>query len=143
MRGRAAIPRWSANVRLKAEADRKSPIVAILGTNCIVARAERGFSQVELAKRSGISRATISKIENGIGDATLRTVEQLANALGWSFAAMFESGDDPNFAVSEAELVRRSETLEPSDFVDARAIVAAANEAAERYSKAGRPRMAR
>lgn len=53
-------------------------------------RKEHGWSQEELAKRSGVSRVTISKLENH-GDAVVSssTLLQLAKALGVSLNDIF------------------------------------------------------
>ena len=46
-------------------------------------RESRRMTQVELAKRAGISRATLSTIENETGKNTLtRTLDAIAEALG-------------------------------------------------------------
>lgn len=46
-------------------------------------RVERGLTQEELAKKSGLSRLCIVSIEsNGLGKAKASTVIALANALG-------------------------------------------------------------
>ncbi len=45
-------------------------------------RQELGLSQEELAKRSQVPRATITKIENGQRNVTLKTMLALANAMG-------------------------------------------------------------
>lgn len=45
-------------------------------------RKELGLTQAELAKRSQIPRATVTKIENGQRNATLRTMLSLADAMG-------------------------------------------------------------
>lgn len=46
-------------------------------------REEQGFSQEELSKKSGVSRTTISGLENGtIEVITNITLEKLASALG-------------------------------------------------------------
>ena len=48
-----------------------------------IARAEKGWSLVELGERSKVSRDTISKIEKGIKEKIQKqTVLSLANALG-------------------------------------------------------------
>ena len=44
-------------------------------------RIQASLSQVELAKRSGIERAQISKIENGTINVTLETIEKLGRAI--------------------------------------------------------------
>ena len=44
-------------------------------------REERGFSQVELAKRSGVSQAFISQIEKGERVPTVFVAKRIADAL--------------------------------------------------------------
>lgn len=45
------------------------------------ARKERGITQYELAQRTGIQQAAISRIENGRGNATLDVIESFAQGL--------------------------------------------------------------
>jgi transcriptional regulator with XRE-family HTH domain len=45
-------------------------------------RMHKGFSQVELARRSGVSQPAISQIESGTKTPTLDTLRKLAKALG-------------------------------------------------------------
>lgn len=52
-------------------------------------RARRGMSQEELAKRAGISRVSVSEIENGKRDPGSSTVAKLADALGVPAGALF------------------------------------------------------
>jgi transcriptional regulator with XRE-family HTH domain len=44
-------------------------------------RGERGWSQEELAKRAGISRGYLARLETGRHDPTLTMIEKLAKAL--------------------------------------------------------------
>ena len=48
-----------------------------------LARESRGLSQVELAERSGLSQATISKVEGGIIDASEDVAIKLASAVDY------------------------------------------------------------
>lgn len=48
------------------------------------------LSQVELAKRSGIERAQISKIESGSINVTLETIDKLSKAINVPMAKFFE-----------------------------------------------------
>ena len=57
--------------------------MADLSETLRAARKERGWSQMELAKRSGLSQTTISDIERG-RNRTSRDLIQLARALGIS-----------------------------------------------------------
>lgn len=56
------------------------------------ARKERGLSQADLAKQFGMSRATISGIENNtIAEVGIRKVEAILNALGYELAIVRKS----------------------------------------------------
>ena len=44
-------------------------------------RRERGFSLGELARRSGLAKQTLSKIEQGLGNPTVGTLAALGGAL--------------------------------------------------------------
>ncbi|MBR3146784.1 MAG: helix-turn-helix transcriptional regulator [Eubacterium sp.] len=48
-------------------------------------RTDRGMTQKELARITGIDQAVISKIENGAREPGIRTLEKLANGLGYTF----------------------------------------------------------
>ncbi len=51
--------------------------------NILIRRKEKNLTQEELANLSGISRATISRLENGEEvEVKLSTLEAIANALG-------------------------------------------------------------
>ena len=45
------------------------------------AREQKGMSQEELARKAQINRTTLSKIESGLRNATIGTLEKLAAAL--------------------------------------------------------------
>ena len=47
----------------------------------VEARSEVGITQTELAAQSGIRQETISRIENGIANTTVRTLAKVAKAL--------------------------------------------------------------
>ncbi len=49
------------------------------------ARANRGITQKDLARITGIDQAVISKIETGAREPGIRTLEKLANGLGYTF----------------------------------------------------------
>ena len=46
------------------------------------ARHDAGLTQLELARRSGIQQAAISKVERGLGNPTFALIETLAHSLG-------------------------------------------------------------
>lgn len=122
----------------------RSSALESLGINVIVLRAHKRFSQTDLAKRSGVSRVTISRIERGEGDPRLGVLSAIANALGATVAELLIVR--PEQVVDDAEIARRAKDgLEGS--VDAWDLLAAVEEAGggnpERYSKRGRPRVER
>ena len=49
------------------------------------ARARRGITQKDLARITGVDQAVISKIETGAREPGIRTLERLANGLGYTF----------------------------------------------------------
>ena len=53
-----------------------------MGAELARARREARLTQIELATRSGVQQAAISRIERGVGNPTLALVEALANCLG-------------------------------------------------------------
>jgi transcriptional regulator with XRE-family HTH domain len=118
--------------------------VETLALNVIVGRARARLSQSDLAARTGLSRATISNIENTVGDVSLRTIEALANAFGCPVATLLDGADD-GLSETDDEINRSRETTSAEEFVDAFDVLTAAAEAADsiRYSNAGRRRMAR
>lgn len=50
--------------------------------NLINERQKAGLSQQELSRRTGITQADISKIENGTGNPSINTLQKLAKGLG-------------------------------------------------------------
>lgn len=52
-------------------------------------RRKRGWSQVELAARSGVSQPTISEVERGTATTTA-TLDRLADALGCSIGELYD-----------------------------------------------------
>ena len=89
-----------------------------LGANVVSFRARKRLSQSALAERARVSRPTISRIERGDGDPTLRVLDSLAAALEVDVAELFaREGAEP--LPGDAELDVRT-----------------------RYSRAGRPRVA-
>lgn len=116
----------------------KAPLaMEVLRRNVVCKRAQRGLSQVELAKRASVARQTISKVESGEGDVTVGILEKLARVLRCEVRDLFECRTP---ATDDAELQRRAKAP-PSEFVDADAFLDAIDEANEvRYSRAGRPK---
>ncbi len=66
----------------------------VLGRSVARLRAARGWSQSELARRSGVSQTFISSLEGGRrGKATTDTAGALARALGVTVDELLREGD--------------------------------------------------
>lgn len=61
-----------------------------LGRTLAEARTQRNLSQSDLSRVSGIQQAEISKIERGLGNPTLTTLERLTQQLGVRLALISE-----------------------------------------------------
>lgn len=122
----------------------RAPALEALRANVIVGRARARLSQDQLAERAGVSRPTISRIERATADVGVDVVQRIADALGVTVAELFVPLSAT--AVDDDELARRAAAGD-DEFVDAEALLDAVDEAAgrpiERYSRAGRPRLAR
>lgn len=57
-----------------------------------VLRAERDWSQQELAERLHVSRQTVNSIENGRYDPTLPLAFRIARLFGKSLESIFDDG---------------------------------------------------
>jgi transcriptional regulator with XRE-family HTH domain len=57
-------------------------------------RHRRGLSQAELAKRTGLRRATIVALERGQSSPRLTTLEKLATALGVSVVQLLTAREE-------------------------------------------------
>lgn len=64
-----------------AKHPRKTPLLAVFGTNVRLGRVRAGMSQEELAAAIGTDQSFISKIERGTSAASLETVARIAAAL--------------------------------------------------------------
>jgi putative transcriptional regulator len=58
-----------------------------------VLRAERGWSQADLAERLGVSRQTVNAIETGKYDPSLPLAFRLARVFGQPIESIFEDGE--------------------------------------------------
>ncbi len=62
--------------------DKVSEANITLGNSIISARAKLGISQKQLSEMSGIDQSDISKIERGVSNPSISTLERLAQAFG-------------------------------------------------------------
>ena len=65
-------------------------ISVVIGNVVSKAREEKGLSQVELAKITKIHQADISKIERGIGNPSVKTLDRIAKGLGLTLKLSIE-----------------------------------------------------
>ncbi len=72
----------------KKEYDRLQPEFAIIQA-MLDARKASGLTQTDLAKRTGIAQADISKLENGNANPSLRTLQRLADGMGMKLKLEF------------------------------------------------------
>lgn len=74
-------------------------ILLVLGSNIRKIRKEFGWTQADLAEKSGISVPFMTQIELGRKSASLEVVQNIADALNISYNQLFEE----NIAASNQE----------------------------------------
>lgn len=70
--------------------------LAIIGHRLKLARVDKCLTLAELAKLTGVTNVTISRLENGKHYPALYTVVRLAEALDIRLSDLFEEGKDEN-----------------------------------------------
>ena len=55
------------------------------------ARTQKGYTLIQLAEVTGISKSTLNNIENGKTSPTLSQLESIASALGVRITDLFDS----------------------------------------------------
>nr|ACJ12471.1 DNA binding regulatory protein [Rhodococcus sp. T104] len=89
--------------------------VGMSDTNQLVARnvrryrQERGLSLAELARRSGLSKQTLSKVEQGVGNPTVETLALLGAALDMPARRLLTEWGSPVFVQRRDEDVWTTE----------------------------------
>lgn len=79
---------------IKAEYEALEPEFAIIQA-MIDARKQKGITQKELSERTGIAQGDISKLENGNGNPSIKTLKRLASAMDMSLKIEFVSNSSP------------------------------------------------
>ncbi|MBQ2679759.1 MAG: helix-turn-helix transcriptional regulator [Firmicutes bacterium] len=69
------------NEEFKKEYEALEPEFAIVQA-LIDARTSEGLTQKELSERTGIAQGDISRLENGGGNPSVKTLQRIAKALG-------------------------------------------------------------
>jgi transcriptional regulator with XRE-family HTH domain len=90
------------------------PPAARIAASLRTLRQRQGLSVAQLAERSGIARATVTKLEAGQGNPTIDTLYALADVLG---AALGDLIDEPSARV---EVIRAGEGTQVRGAVTAR-----------------------
>ena len=62
----------------------------LVGDNCARIRKERGWTQEELAERTGLSQQYLSDLERGKRNPTIVTIYEISLALGVGHLEMLE-----------------------------------------------------
>jgi transcriptional regulator with XRE-family HTH domain len=78
-------------------------IVSSCGSNVSRLRKVRGFSISDLARRSGVAKGIISRLESGTGNPTLETIQALADALGVLMTDLVTTQRDEPFVLRLAD----------------------------------------
>ncbi|MFD1536878.1 helix-turn-helix domain-containing protein [Nonomuraea guangzhouensis] len=72
-----------------------SSAAAAAGAQIQRRRQQRGMSQAELARRTGLSKATLSQLEAGMGNPTIDTLDSIAVALAIPLTDLLIRHGDP------------------------------------------------
>ena len=78
----------------------------------------RGWSQVELAERAGVTQSTVSQLENGSLNATVEVLNKIANALDVEVSDLFEREGDSAVIGEIIERVNRLSDHHRSQVLD-------------------------
>ncbi len=78
---RKQLERKLQNPDNKAKWDAYDPVYQVI-KSLIEARRKKNVTQKQLAERTGITQPDISRLENGRGNPSLRTLNNLARGLG-------------------------------------------------------------
>lgn len=82
-------------------------VVSALGQRVKALRTEAGLTLEQLARRSGVSRAMLSKVERGEKSPTLSVISRTAVGLNVSLSSLLGAEPDP----AEFAIVRRNQRL--------------------------------
>lgn len=89
--------------------DETTPLARALAARLLTERESRGWSISDLATRSGVSRAMISKVERGEASPTAVLLGRLSGAFGLTLTSLFARAERD--AVGGARLARVSEQI--------------------------------
>lgn len=99
------------------KAANESDIGVRIGQNIRSARTRQGLTQGQLAEALGVETVTMSRIETGAQQPSIGRLQQIANVLGMSLAALVvDHGDSSDTLTLLAEVFRELPTRE-QDFL--------------------------
>ncbi|WP_342616746.1 helix-turn-helix transcriptional regulator [Rhodoferax sp. GW822-FHT02A01] len=78
----------------------------IFGNRVRELRTARGFTQEDLAEKSGFFRTYISRVETGEANPTLTMIHALAGSLRVDVTDLFDTGPMPDLPVKKTRLSR-------------------------------------
>jgi len=82
-------------LRRDPEGDGGTPVVAQVGRALRQARKRRGLSQRELARKIGVSKSRLGRLESDAGPQSLEMVSQVLMATGFRLEVVDTSGTEP------------------------------------------------
>ncbi|PIQ81943.1 MAG: hypothetical protein COV76_06190 [Candidatus Omnitrophica bacterium CG11_big_fil_rev_8_21_14_0_20_64_10] len=80
---------------MEGSAEVKESLQSVLGSRVRFIRKEQKLSLEQLAARSGVALATLSRIENGKVTGNLRTHQRIADAFGISIPELYQGMEQP------------------------------------------------
>ena len=83
-----ALKKQMQNLEFKTAFDALEPEFTIIQA-LIDARKTAGLTQKQLAKKTGITQSDISKLENGDGNPSIKTLQRLAAGMGMTVKIEF------------------------------------------------------
>lgn len=84
---------------------------AMLSRAALQVREEQGLTQAQVARELGVDRATISRLLSGAGNPTVRTIGELAGALGYRPELVLHKVEPRPGANHEKLIVRKNEVV--------------------------------
>lgn len=87
-------------------------LLRLFGKRVAALRAERTMTQRDVARKAVIDLTTVSRIERGIGDTTLSTMERIAKSLGSRVVDMLSESGPAKRPAIEAEVAQLRVELE-------------------------------
>ena len=94
-----------------ADTDTKDPFLAALGERTRALRSRRGLTRKSLAKAAEVSERHLANVEMGVGNASIRFLRQVAQALNCTLAELVgdETASSPEWLMIREVLRGRSE----------------------------------